>query len=169
MEERARERRDGGFTSPRSSPRSCIAGRELPEFCALIVLRLALSQPQATGSRTSVRIKSRIAQSGCSHLAPRDQQAPRRNKFRAPKRVAARDHLWIAAGIEAPRRCGFGAHARPEQCVITGARQKSKAPSPLRSAGALQNLNAGAPNTTREGTSAPQSISVLVGSDFIVI
>src|SRR5436190_2058629 len=98
MEERARERRDGGFTSPRSFPRSCITGRELPEFCALIVLRLAPSPPQPTGARTSVRIKSRIAHSGCSHLAPRDQQAPKRNKFRAPKRVAARDHFRSAAG-----------------------------------------------------------------------
>ena len=80
-----------------------------------------------------------------------------------------RAHFWSAAGSEAPRRFGFGARARPEPCGNTGAGRKSKAPSPLRSAGALQNLNAGAPNTTCEDACAPQSISVLVGSSFIVI
>jgi len=50
-----------------------------------------------------------------------------------------RAHFWSAAGSEAPRRFGFGAGATPEPGVITAARRKSKAPSPLRSAGALQN------------------------------
>src|SRR6266540_3182255 len=59
-----------------------------------------------------------------------------------PALVAGRAHFWSAAGSEAPRRFGFGARARPGPCVHTGARRKSKAPSPLRSAGALQNLNA---------------------------
>ena len=64
-----------------------------------------------------------------------------------PALVAGRAQFWSAAGSEAPRRFGFGARARPELCVNTGAGRKSKAPSPLRSAGALQNLNAGALNT----------------------
>jgi hypothetical protein len=67
--------------------------------------------------------------------------------------VARRVHFWSAAGSEAPRRFGFDARARPEPCVNTGARRKSKAPSPLRSAGALQNLNARALNTYVSKTS----------------
>ncbi len=66
-----------------------------------------------------------------------------------PALLAGRAHFWSAAGSEgseAPRRFGLGARARPEPCFNTGARRKSKAPSPLCSAGALQNLNAGALN-----------------------
>src|SRR5436190_7154674 len=55
-------------------------------------------------------------------------------------------HFWSPAGSEAPRRFAFGARASPEPCVTTDARRKSKAPSPLRSAGELQNLAPGASN-----------------------
>src|SRR5438552_15726011 len=47
--------------------------------------------------------------------------------------------FWSAAGSEAPRRFGFGTRAPPELALNTAARRKSKAPSPLRSADALQN------------------------------
>src|ERR1044071_4498183 len=79
-----------------------------------------------------------------------------------PALVAGRAHFWSAAGSEAPRRFGSGARARPEPCVNTGARRKSKAPSPLRSAGALQNLNAGAPNTYQAGRLPLQSWHALL-------
>ena len=48
--------------------------------------------------------------------------------------------FWSAAGSEAPRRFGLGARATPERGLNTATRRKSKAPSPLRSAGALQKL-----------------------------
>ena len=44
--------------------------------------------------------------------------------------------FWSAAGSEAPRRFGFGARARGRS--LRGVLGRAKAPSPLRSAGALQ-------------------------------
>src|SRR5438128_5720027 len=47
---------------------------------------------------------------------------------------------WSAAGSEAPRRFGFCGRVAHDLCVCTAVGRRSKAPSPLRSAGALQNL-----------------------------
>jgi hypothetical protein len=46
--------------------------------------------------------------------------------------------FWSAAGIEAPRRFGFGVAGTDEFGVPTTVRRRSKARSTLRSAGALQ-------------------------------
>ena len=80
---------------------------------------------------------------------------------------------WSAAGSEAPRRFGLGARVRPEPCFNTGARRKSKAPSPLRSAGALQNLNAEALTTYRAGSppgraGCPRHPSDCITADHLV-
>ena len=47
---------------------------------------------------------------------------------------------WSAAGSEAPRRFGFNGPVAHELGVSTAVGRRSKAPSSLRSAGALQNL-----------------------------
>jgi hypothetical protein len=60
----------------------------------------------------------------------------------APTPVAGGANFWSAAGSEAPRRFGFGAGAALEPGLGSATRRKCKAPSPLRSAGALQNLTA---------------------------
>src|SRR5437773_9313599 len=75
--------------SPASTP--CEAGRD-PLRSAQPEPKHRTSnaaEPQPTGARTSVRITPRTAQSDSSALAPRDNQALKRNKFRAPKLVAA--------------------------------------------------------------------------------
>ena len=54
--------------------------------------------------------------------------------------VADAPAFWTAAGSEAPRRFGFSARGEQNAGVLRVYRRKSKAPSPLRSAGALHNL-----------------------------
>ena len=50
--------------------------------------------------------------------------------------------LWSAAGSEAPRRFGFFRRGTHDASVSRTVRERSKAASPLRSAGALQKLAA---------------------------
>src|SRR2546425_12464915 len=52
---------------------------------------------------------------------------------------AGRGVFWSAAGSVAPRRFGFGARVTSQPGLNPAACRKYKAPSPLRSAGALQN------------------------------
>jgi hypothetical protein len=49
---------------------------------------------------------------------------------------------WSAAGSAAPRRFGFLRRSAPEVGVFTTVGRRSKAPSPLRFAGAVQDATA---------------------------
>jgi len=56
--------------------------------------------------------------------------------------VVARQRFWSAPGSEAPRRFGFRQRGTYVASVSTAVGERSKAPSPLRSAGAVQKLAA---------------------------
>src|SRR5439155_4295829 len=84
----------------------------------------------------------------CALPILRRRQAPVLRRFRLARLHCQRAGV-LAAGSEAPRRFGFCGRATHDLGVSTAVRSRAKAPSPLRSAGALQNL-AGPPTVPRK-------------------